>query len=156
MSTETIIVIVVVGGVFLLLNVIFLGILFFTQRRVNVVNQWPTTTGTVTLSTVEARSDSEGGTTYYPVVRYSYQVGGQIFQGSRIAPGMEVGGSGAGKVSARYPMGAQVPVYYDPQSPSDAVLEKKAPAQFWVWFILVIIDCVLCGVVPGIIWASSR
>lgn len=147
MNTETIIVIVVVGGVLILLNAIFLGIIFFTQRRVNTVGKWPTTTGTIILSTVEARSDSEGGTTYYPVVRYTYQVRGQTFQGDRIAPGMEVGGSGAGKVSARYPTGAQVPVYYDPQSPSDAVLEKKAPAQFWIWFILIIIDCILCSIV---------
>jgi hypothetical protein len=154
MNTDIIITVVVVGGVFVLLNAIFLGIIFFTQRRVNVVSQWPSTMGTVMLSTLEARS-SDDGTTYYPVVHYTYQVRGQTFQGNRIAPGMEVGGTGAGKVVARYPMGAQVPVYYDPQSPSDAVLEKKAPAQWVLWLILIIFDLVLCGVVPLIVIFSN-
>ena len=105
------------------------------------------------MSTLESRSSSEGGYVNYPVVRYSYQVGGQTLQGSRIAPGMEVGGSGAGKVISRYPLGAQVMVFYNPQNPSDTVLEKKAPAQFWLWFILILFDCILCGVVPVVYFA---
>ena len=89
------------------------------------------------MSTIDLRSSSESGTTEYPVVQYSYQVGGQAYQGMKIAPGPEVGGTGARKVVARYPAGAQVMVFYDPQNPSDAVLEKKAPAQWLFWLLLV-------------------
>jgi hypothetical protein len=87
----------------------------------------------------------------YPVIQYSYQVDGQMYQGHRIAPGPEVGGSGAPGVIARYPAGAQVTVYYNQQNPSDAILEQKAPVQFWLWFILILFDCILCGPVP-IFW----
>ena len=120
------------------------------------MSQWPSTMGTVLMSNLEARHSSEGGWTNYPVVQYSYQAGGQAYQGSRIAPGPEVGGSGAGKVVARYPAGAQVMVFYNPQNPSDAVLERKAPAQWLMWFILILFDCILCGVVPILYFALGQ
>jgi hypothetical protein len=146
----------IIGFVFLILNAIFLSIIFFMRRKMAAVSQWPSTMGTVVMSTLEQRSSSEGGYTNYPVVQYSYQVGGQAYQSLKLAPGPEVGGTGAGKVVARYPAGAQVMVFYNPQNPSDAVLERKAPAQWVMWLILVIFDCVLCGVVPIIWWAMQQ
>lgn len=154
MNNELIITIVSITCVLILLNAIFLGIIYFMRKRMAVVSTWPTTMGTVTNSFVEQRSDSEG-TTSYPVVQYSYQVGGQSYQSSKRAPGMEVGGTGARSVVARYPVGAQVMVFYDPQKPSDAVLERSAPAQWLMWLILVIFDCTLCGIIP-IIWYSMN
>jgi uncharacterized protein DUF3592 len=74
----------------------------------------------------------------------------------KIAPGPEVGGTGAGKVVRRYPAGAQVMVFYNPQNPADAVLETKAPAQWIMWLLLVIFDCVLCGVIPIIWWSMNQ
>jgi hypothetical protein len=155
MNTELLITIGILGFVLLILNAIFLGIIFFMRRRMATVSQWPSTMGTVVASYLERRSSSEGGSTSYPVVQYSYQVGGQMYQGHKIAPGMEVGGTGAGRVVARYPAGAQVMVFYDPQKPSEAVLERKAPAQWVMWLILVIFDCTLCMVIPAIWFAAQ-
>ena len=149
-NSELLLTIGIIGFVLVILNVVFLAILFFMRRRMAVVSQWPSTMGTVVNSYLERRSSSDGSTNY-PVVQYSYQVGGQMYQSSKLAPGPEVGGTGAGKVVARYPAGAQVMVFYDPQKPSDAVLERKAPAQWLLWLILVIFDCSLCGVIP-ILW----
>ena len=149
-NSELLLTIGIIGFVLVILNVIFLAILFFMRRRMAVVSQWPSTMGTVVNSYLERRSSSDGSTNY-PVVQYSYQVGGQMYQSSKLAPGPEVGGTGAGTVVARYPAGAQVLVFYDPQKPSDAVLERKAPAQWLLWLILVIFDCSLCGVIP-ILW----
>ena len=146
----------IVGIVLVILNAVFLGIIYFMRKRMAVVSQWPSTMGTVVMSTIEWRSDSEGGSTAYPVVQYSYQVNGQAYQGYKLAPGPEVGGSGAKKVVAKYPAGAQVMVFYDPQKPSDAVLERKAPAMWLMWFLLVIFDCALCGAIPLIWWTSGR
>lgn len=134
--------------VLLILNAIFLGVIFFMRRKMAAVSQWPSTMGTVNSSYLESRSSSEGGSTNYPVVQYSYQISGQTYQGSKLAPGPEVGGTGAGKVVARYPVGAQVMVFYNPENPSDAVLERKAPAQWLMWLLLIVFDCVLCGVIP--------
>jgi hypothetical protein len=138
----------VVGCVLVVLNTVFISVIFFTQRKINAVNQWPATTGTVVTSMLESRS-SEDGYTNYPVVVYTYQLMGQTYQSRTIAPGMEVGGTGAGQVISRYPLGSQVQVFYNPQNPSDAVLEKKAPAQFLMWFLLILFDVVLCCVVPA-------
>lgn len=144
MSNETLLTVGILGCVFLVLNVIFLAIIFATRRKMNAVQSWASTMGTVLASYLERRSSSDGSTNY-PVVQYSYQVGGQMYQGAKIAPGMDVGGTGAGKVVNRYPQGAQVMVFYDSNNPSDAVLEKKAPAQWLIWLLLVIFDVMLCG-----------
>ena len=155
MRIELLITVGVIVLVLILLNVIFLAILFFTRRKMSQVSAWPTTSGVVMSSMLESRS-SEDGYTDYPVVQYSYQVGAQAFQSSRLAPGPEVGGSGARKVIERYPAGARVNVFYNPQNPAEAILEKKAPAQALLWIILGIFDCALCGAIPLAWWALSR
>ena len=154
MRTDLIIALVSIGCVLLILNAVFLGVIFFMRRRMAVVSQWPSTMGTVMMSTVDRRSTSEGYTDY-PVVQYSYQVGGQSYQSYKLAPGPEVGGTGARKVVERYPAGAQVMVFYNPQNASDSVLERKAPAQWLMWLLLVIFDCVLCGVIP-LLWFTMK
>ena len=140
--------------VLFILNVIFLAVIYFMRKKMAEVSQWPSVMGVVQMSTVERRS-SEDGYTDYPVVQYSYLVNGQPYQNSKLAPGPEVGGSGARKVVAKYPAGAQVMVFYNPQNPSDAVLERKAPALWVMWLLLIIFDCSLCGAIP-IIWWSMR
>lgn len=154
MNTQLLLTISIIVFVLFILNVIFLAIIFFMRRKMAVVSQWPSTMGSVEMSRVESRSTSDGYTDY-PVVQYSYQVAGQSYQGMKLAPGPEVGGTGANKVVARYPPGAQVMVYYNPQNPGDAVLERKAPAQWIMWLLLVVFDCALCGVIP-LVWWTMR
>src|SRR5690349_15269896 len=144
---ESIIPIGIIIFALFILNTVFLAIIYFTQRKVKAVSGWPDTSGTVVASQIEWRSDSEGST-QYPAVLYSYTVMGQSYSSTRIAPGVEMGGSGAGKVVARYPVNSQVTVYYNPQNPSDAVLEKKAGSQILFWGLLILFDCILCGVIP--------
>ncbi|HET6596768.1 MAG TPA: DUF3592 domain-containing protein [Anaerolineales bacterium] len=154
MNTELLLTAGIIVFVLLILNVVFLGIIFFMRRRMATVRQWPSTMGTVNTSYLERRSSGDGSANY-PVVQYSYQVGGQMYQGMKIAPGPEVGGTGAGKVVGRYPAGAQVMVFYNPQNAADAVLETKAPAQWVLWLILIVFDIALCAVIP-IVWWSMR
>ena len=147
MNTDLLLTVGIIGFVLLILNTVFLAIIFFMRRRMATVSQWPSTMGTVNASHLERRHSGSGsGSTNYPVVQYSYQVNGQAYQSAKLAPGPDVGGTGAGKLVERYPAGAQVMVFYNPQNPSDAVLEKKAPAQWLIWLILVILDVTLCGV----------
>jgi hypothetical protein len=154
MRTDLIIAIAAIVFALLILNVVFLGIIFFMRRKMATVSEWPSAMGTVGSSGIDRRSSGDGYTDY-PSVQYSYQVNGQPYQGTKIAPGMEVGGTGAGKVVARYTAGAQVMVFYNPQNPSDAVLERKAPAQWIMWLLLLIFDCALCAVIP-LAWWSFR
>ena len=156
METNQIIAIAGIGFAFIVLNAVLLGVVFFTQRKIKAINDWPSTSGTVTSSRIEEHSDSEGGTTDYAAVTYAYEVGGVKYSGSRISPGPTVGGTGADQVVARYPVNSQVTVFHNPQDPSDAVLEKKAPALMWLWIVLVAIDCVLCGAMPVIYWGLAQ
>jgi hypothetical protein len=133
------------GCVTVIFNLIFIGIILATQRKVNAIKNWPSTLGTVLMSDIEWRRSSKGGSTAYPVVQYTYAVNGQTYQSRKRAPGGEVGGTGAKKVVAKYPAGAQVVVFYDPQKPSEAVIERKAPAQWVMVLVLVIFDLTFCG-----------
>ena len=156
MNNEVLLIVGIISFVFLILNIVFLGIIFFMRRKMAAVSQWPSTMGIINSSYLDRRYSSDSGSTDYPVVEYSYHVSGQAYQGRKIAPGPEVGGTGAGKVVARYPAGAQVMVFYNPQSPSDAVLETKAPAQWVLWLILAVFDCTLCAVIPLVWWSMNQ
>ena len=146
-----------IGVLLVILNLIFLAVIIALRRKVSQVSGWPSTQGVVMSSTIETRpGGDDGGHLYYPVIKYSYQVGGQAFQGNRIAPGPELGGMGARRVVARYSQGVPVTVFYNPQNPADAVLEKRAPARNWMWFILVALDCAICGAAPLVWWALSQ
>jgi hypothetical protein len=146
MNSEKIIVFLSICGSLFVFDAIFLGIIFFTRRKVAQASNWPSTLGTVLSSRVVRRSSSDGGTTPYPVVDYSYQVSGQAYRGNRVMPGPEMGGTGAGKVVDRYPEGAQVMVYFNPNNPSEALLERGVPGFVkWFWIILIAIDLFLCA-----------
>lgn len=94
---------------------------------------WPNAPGTITVSKVVEFHDTEEGTTYSPYVAYSYSVRGRAFQGTRVAFGAgasSASSSGPGREIARYPVGAQVRVYYDPRYPESAVLQRTVPNVF--------------------------
>jgi hypothetical protein len=75
-------------------------------------------------------------------VTYTYQVAGQQYQSQRIYFGSEVGGSAMTGVVKKYPVGAQVPVYYNPENPADAVLEQSSPASK----VLILVGVILIAV----------
>jgi len=146
--TENIAVIAWIFVFMFIFDAIFLGIIFFTQRKVAQASSWPSTMGTILMSMVQWRSSGSSSTSgaNYPVVMYSYQATGQVYQGNKVAPGPEVGGMGANKVVARYPMGTQVMVYYNPENPSEALLERGTPSIVKVlWISLVAADVFMCG-----------
>jgi hypothetical protein len=93
---------------------------------------WPTTQGEVVYSSIEQHmdSDSDGGTsvTYKAKVVYNYQVGGQALVGDR-RRFLETSSNNARRAQEainRYPVGAQVMVYFDPNNPQVSVLEPGA------------------------------
>ena len=114
-------------------------------------SQWPSVNGTV----VSARLVSHGSIRYradFPEISYSYEVGGKVYKSKHIAAGGEMGGVGAQGVLDRYPVASQVTVFYDPQNPKKAVLEKKSVTQKWLWVILIFTNILLCIVAP--VWIT--
>ena len=121
------------------------------RKAEKAASQWPSVNGTV----LSARLVSHGSIRYradFPEVSYSYEVDGKTYKSKHISAGGEVGGVTASGVLARYPVGSQVTVYYDPKKPKNAVLEKKSVTQKWLWVILIFTNILLCIVVP--VWIT--
>src|SRR5262249_46581455 len=97
--------------------------------------------GRIVVSTIETRrktdSDGDRTTTNAHAVEYTYRVNGIDYRSRQIKLGTTVSGSQryAAKVAARYPLGRDVEVRYDPKNPSQAALEASAQAY---WLILVV------------------
>jgi hypothetical protein len=127
------------------------GIGWFTHRRAQASQAWPMVLGRVTHSGVRRSTDSDGGTSYEPDVRYMYDVGGRAFENRRLLFGgtLNSGSSrGAEKHAARYAAGSVVQVYYNPANPQDAVLERRSGiTRFMVLFggFFVVLGCGLFG-----------
>jgi hypothetical protein len=97
---------------------------------------WQATIGRVLESDIAVAHDvsgADGRQRYWtPRVSYEYRVDERSFVGRRVN---FVGFSArtAMKALGRYPPGANVPVWYDPNDPADSVLEKRpTPASILV------------------------
>lgn len=90
--------------------------------------QFTETPGSVTTSHVDESREKGGKRSYRPKIEYEYQVDGKTLHGTRcqFSDG-SVSGTGARnsvrKIVDRYPVGAKVTVFYDPERPETAVLE---------------------------------
>jgi len=154
------------GGMFIL---VFAGAGAFliyqsirSRQKAEVSQSWPATSGQITDARVahHTSTDSEGDRSdhYTPKVSYTYQASGQTYEGSKIGFGMQQSFGSAAKAQAtlaRFPMGGQVAVYYDPNNPAEAVLERKAGGStmsliLGIVFLLVSL-CLGCPVLTVVI-----
>ena len=98
--------------------------------QVHESESWPASQGTVMSSWVHGETIDADGLTfgkYYPEVRYLYRVFGSEYQGNKIMFGSQpaIQQSKAEATISNYPEGSSVMVYYDPNQPSNAVLERN-------------------------------
>ena len=118
-----------------ILPVILLGglgyFLYKRNQQSGAVRQlaqsWPSTSGVVLMSSVQSRQSGRSHSTY-PVVVYQYDVNGKTYQSQNIKAGdqfMNVRVTGQAQATvARYPIGANVTVYYNPANPAESALER--------------------------------
>jgi hypothetical protein len=93
---------------------------------------WPTTTGRVTeVARKTVTNDSGGNDTYRPLVRHTYGVAGKQYE--RDSPFLQdMSSSTTGwiePVLARYRVGQDVVVHYDPADPAHSALELRVPGM---------------------------
>lgn len=114
--------------------VFLIGLGIFIYRRSQqgkvakeAAQSWPSTMGTVLASSVQSRRSGNSISTY-PVVVYQYDVNGKSYQSQTIKAGdqfFNVRIIGEAQATAdRYPVGAQVMVYYNPANPQESALER--------------------------------
>jgi hypothetical protein len=104
---------------------------------------WPTTSGIVT----KAQVGETGVGRYFADVAYTYRVGDAVFTGSRIraSDGEYNIRDGAVQAIDNLTVGKQVPVYYNPASPRQSVLQAGAGFQEYV-LLLVPVGMFVTGV----------
>lgn len=73
----------------------------------------------------------------FAVVKYVFQADGQRHEGQRISLAEDVGNYQVAEKLKRYPVGAEVTVYYDRNRPTQSVLERDMPMRGFEIAILV-------------------
>lgn len=127
---------------FLAMSAVMLSILGFYWKKVRLVRQsrrWPSTVGEILRSRVERVSNDEGSH-YSAKVVYRYSARGRVYEGDTVQIG--VGGDSGAKRKAketadRYPVGSQAMVYFDPEKPDRACLERSGEGG-WVFYFLAV------------------
>lgn len=89
---------------------------------------WTSTAGRVVRSEIESRRHQFQGepekVENVPAVEYEFEARGRTVRGRRISIGDDSGGENTEATLARYPVGAAVTVYYDPDDPKNSALER--------------------------------
>jgi hypothetical protein len=114
---------------------------------------WPCTDGRITRSEIVLNDAS-----YSPTVVYAYMVDGVDYQGTDIAcaPRISTGdGDYARRCVARYPVGAPVAVYYDPDEPTTAVLEPGLSGKSFVPVVFGLYFAAFGGWIGLLFWLAN-
>lgn len=137
-------------GFFLVLTVLGLSMAAFGIYFIGYSNEatsWPSVEGRIVQTTV--RAWTPGGTgraltpserqrrrRFYPEVTYQWTVNGQSFTGSRYSLGESQDDHAeraeAVEAARRFPAGGPIEVFYDPDDPSSAVLNRARQGGAYV------------------------
>jgi len=125
----------IVPVVLLLVGLLFVIIGLIQKLRGNVASKWPSVSGVMLKSelfehitkTKTASNRISTFSSYEPLVEYRYDVGGKLLTGNRIAFGLtRLPLAKAQEFVDKYPVGASVPVYYNPKSVQESRLDVSA------------------------------
>jgi hypothetical protein len=125
-----------------------LGYGLYLRSKLRSCQRWPQATGTVTKSGL----DSDDG--YRANVIYEYTVNGVGYSSGRIQFGSQttyIRKSSAEAAISHYPAGSHLTVYYDPENPAEAVLERTSPGglEYIISGIIILILMALIILYPG-------
>jgi hypothetical protein len=131
------------------LLVFLFGLAFF--RMVRQASRWPAVPGQIVQSgvdTFQQWSESDTGrrwrTFHKSSIVYAYRVNGREYCGDRLTVGTVVSSSSPAiseRTAAKYPVGKDVVVHYDPQKPGESVLHPRS----WTHYILWIVAAIMFG-----------
>jgi hypothetical protein len=129
----------------LLIGGLLIGMSIVNGRKAKASLAWPSVPGAV-VSSVMVQEGTGEVVTFTPVVTYNYVVNGQALQCNRVRFSPVRGK----KVLEKYPTGNPVQVFFDPQHPSTAVLEKGGSTRVMMFAgVAVIAGSCLVGFLIG-------
>ncbi|HPA71978.1 MAG TPA: DUF3592 domain-containing protein [Spirochaetota bacterium] len=135
--------------IFFLCIVIGIGLLglgLYFQKKAEAIDRWPSTIGKVTASKVVQRTSqkslrrndesSQATLSYHPVVEYEYTVDDKKYSSDRLSLSVDQKSSPQRlePILKKYAPGTAVTVFYNPDNPADAVLEK-ANWLHWIFYV---------------------
>ncbi|WP_395749885.1 DUF3592 domain-containing protein [Prosthecobacter sp.] len=134
---------------------LILVLMIYVTRRVKKAEAWIEGRARITQSKVEVEHHRFVGDTTkvrnLPCVAYDFNVGGKVFHGDRISVGIAPADN-VDQVLKRYAVGAEVPVFYDPENPTDCVLERKPPVSLGCLWTGAAIVLLVYAVVVASFW----
>jgi hypothetical protein len=145
----------IVPVILILVGLLFVIIGLVLTLRAKTASNWPTTSGVMLKSEIAERITKQQTkshqmmtyTSYEPLVEYQYTVNGKVLTGNRLSFGLtRLPLEKAQEVLKRFPVNAQVPVYYNPRRVKDSRLEVTAAAAAPQLIIGIIIGAI------GVVW----
>lgn len=145
----------IVPVILILVGLLFVIIGLVLMLRARAASKWPSTSGVVLKSelvehTTKQRTNDrriQTYTSYEPAVEYQYTVDGKMLTGKRLSFGLvRLTLEKAQELLGKYPVNAQVPVYYNPRNIKDSRLDITAAAATPQLIIGIIIGAI------GIVW----
>jgi hypothetical protein len=137
----------------------------YKSLQVRAAGEWPSTPGKVVVSDSQLRdvrvmdANREDGFRLEPRnfanIVYQYSVSGQTLSNNRVSIGEDRGNFDVAETIARYPVGAEVTVYYNSRHPRDAVLERDLP-QRKLWRYLGIGTAITLVIVFGSVFGLNQ
>jgi hypothetical protein len=126
------------GAFMVALGLILLLVGLVTLRDTITSLRWSRTTGQIVASDVRREERFEEQIVFRPQVTYTYACGGGTLTGRKIAFAEKLYHSEAAarKAIKRYPVGMVVTVLYNPDSPTEAVLERKGALAGIIFLLL--------------------
>ena len=107
------------------------------MARVARSRSWLIANGATTRSEV-VRERTRNNTIYKAVIEYAYSVNGRDYHSSKLSIGGDLNTSASSRAKrrcAKYPIGGELQVFYDPEDPSSCCLERRAdtaPLLTWI------------------------
>ena len=141
----------VFGAAWLLIG-IFLLIRGFIELQQARLESWPSTRGRIIdAQMLSAESEPGQPPTWWLELKYSYELKGEQYQGRRIRTGGPVllaNKSLVEKAAEQYTPGKEVSVFYNPENPSEAVLEKGSSRG---WLLIAVGTLILLTIMAMVI-----
>jgi hypothetical protein len=129
---------------------------YFEVRR---ASRWPSAPGRVVVSQSEMRSVKSGGADSddtevrnFAKVVYEYKIATHTYRCDRVSVGENLGNFEVAETLAKYPVGKDVTVYYNPNKRDEAVLERDVPAVLWKAAVGIVLglSAIILGAIFGL------
>ncbi len=130
-----------VGGIFILIGLIFVPVAIKKVRADLASQSWPQTTATLERAEVmkyviDRMHKDEGPTqrtSYSALLSYRYEVNGQSYSAQHGEPADDPGH--AARLVAAHTLGETRSIYYDPQAPQEYKVERAARHAGLLWLL---------------------